>query len=146
MPDLQIDSKIKMNPESQSISSSPHVLIVDDDRDMAKLLTEVLKDQGYRTTVARDGNEGLAIAESKSPDLIVLDIMMPRRSGFLVLERLRQMLGEPIPVVILTGNMGDRHRSYAEMLGVSGYYYKPVKIQVLLDKIEELLNNENSDE
>lgn len=146
MPDLQINLKDKMVSDSQSDTSAPHILIVDDDRDMAKTIKEVLGEHGYRTTVARDGNEGLAIAESKAPDLIILDIMMPRRSGFLVLERLRQILEEPIPVVIITGNLGDRHRSYAEMLGVSGYFYKPVKLLSLVEKIDELLNREKTDE
>jgi DNA-binding response OmpR family regulator len=140
MPDLQIDFKDKMVPDSQSSITAPHILIVEDDREMAKIIKEVLSENGYRTSVARDGNEGLAIAESKSPDLIVLDIMMPRRSGFLVLERLGQILEKPIPVIVVTGNMGDRHRSYAEMLGVCAYLYKPVKIQLLLEKIDELLN------
>lgn len=116
-----------------------HILIVDDDCDMTDLLKIALEKSGFRTTTASDGNQGLAIAESKSPDLIILDMMMPRRSGFLVLERLRQIMEEPIPVIVVTGNFGERHRSYAEMLGVSGYYYKPVKLPQLVEKINDLL-------
>ena len=116
-----------------------HILIVDDDREMARILSAAFEEAGYATTIAQDGNEGLAVAETKSPDLIVLDIMMPRRSGFLVLERLLQILEDPIPVVIVTGNFGDRHRTYAEVLGVEGYFYKPVKIPLLLEKVSELL-------
>ncbi|MDB2687548.1 response regulator transcription factor [Mariniblastus sp.] len=116
-----------------------HILIVDDDWEMAKIMSTAFESAGYATTVARDGNEGLAVAETKSPDLIVLDIMMPRRSGFLVLERLRQILESPIPVVVVTGNFGDRHRNYAEVLGVGGYFHKPVKLPVLLEKVNELL-------
>lgn len=135
-----------MVPESQTNLSAPHILIVEDDREMAKIIKDVLREKGFRTSVASDGNEGLAIAESKSPDLIILDIMMPRRSGFLVLERLSQNLEKPIPVIVVTGNMGDRHRSYAEMLGVSAYLHKPFKIPVLLDKIDELLNGKDANE
>lgn len=119
----------------------PHVLIVDDDYDMTDLLKIALDRSGYRTTIAHDGNQGLAIAEAKAPDLMILDIMMPRRSGFLVLERLRQVTEIPIPVIIITGNFGERHRTYAEMLGVSAYFHKPIKVPVILDKIEELLDN-----
>ena len=122
-----------------TIKQAHHILIVDDDREMARILSAALEGAGYVTTVAQDGNEGLAVAETKSPDLIVLDIMMPRRSGFLVLERLLQILEDPIPVVIVTGNFGDRHRTYAEVLGVEGYFYKPVKIPLLLEKVSELL-------
>ena len=128
--------------EDQSSEERPHVLVVDDDHEMAHSLKLALEREGYRASVAGDGNQGLAIAEAKRPDMIILDIMMPRRSGFLVLERLRQELDDPVPVIILTGNMGDRHRAYAEMLGVVGYFYKPVKFPQLIDTINELLDDD----
>ena len=121
-----------------------HILIVDDDREMARIISSAFENAGYETTVARDGNEGLAVAETKAPDLIVLDMMMPRRSGFLVLERLRQILESPIPVIVVTGNFGDRHRTYAEVLGVGGYFYKPVKLPLLLEKVNDLLTENES--
>jgi len=136
-----------MATETTKENRNRHILIVDDDREMARILSTAFEDAGYATTVARDGNEGLAVAEAKAPDLIVLDIMMPRRSGFLVLERLRQILESPIPVVVVTGNLGDRHRTYAEVLGVGGYFHKPVKLPLLLDKVSDLLKkNESTDE
>ena len=138
--ELQHDIKQKMAIENfTTFKQAHHVLIVDDDREMARILSAAFEGAGYDTTVAQDGNEGLAVAETKSTDLIVLDIMMPRRSGFLVLERLLQILENPIPVIIVTGNFGDRHRTYAEVLGVEGYFYKPVKIPLLLEKVSELL-------
>ena len=121
-----------------------HILIVDDDREMARIMASAFENAGYETTVARDGNEGLAVAETKTPDLIVLDMMMPRRSGFLVLERLGQILERPIPVIVVTGNFGDRHRTYAEVLGVGGYFYKPVKLPQLLEKANDLLTENES--
>ena len=125
---------------AEKITVRPHhILIVDDDREMARIMSTAFENAGYATTVARDGNEGLAVAETKAPDLIVLDMMMPRRSGFLVLERLRQILESPIPVIVVTGNFGDRHRTYAEVLGVGGYFYKPVKLPLLLEKVSDLL-------
>ena len=133
---------------AENITTGPHhILIVDDDREMARIMSAAFENAGYVTTVARDGNEGLAVAETKAPDLIVLDMMMPRRSGFLVLERLRQILESPIPVVVVTGNFGDRHRTYAEVLGVGGYFYKPVKLPQLLEKVNDLLmENESGNE
>ena len=125
--------------ENLTTKQGHHILIVDDDHEMARILSAAFEDAGYATTIAQDGNEGLAVAETKTPDLIVLDIMMPRRSGFLVLERLLQILEDPIPVIIVTGNFGDRHRTYAEVLGVAGYFDKPVKIPLLLEKVSELL-------
>ena len=67
--------------------------------------------------VARDGNQGLALAERESPDLIILDMMMPKRSGFLVLEKLRRMSDVMVPVIMITGNEGSRHKAYAELAG-----------------------------
>lgn len=115
------------------------VLLVDDEPDIVELLKYNLEREGYQVSTALNGRDAIKTAKSTRPDLIVLDIMMPRRSGFLVLERLRQELEHPIPVVMVTGNFGERHRAYAEMLGVSGYFYKPVKFPQLLDKINELL-------
>lgn len=134
-----LDSASALQDDSRE--DRPHILVVDDDQEMTHSLKLALEREGYRASVAIDGNQGLAIAEAKSPDLIILDIMMPRRSGFLVLERLRQEMDHPVPVIILTGNMGDRHRAYAEMLGVVGYFYKPVKFPQLIDKINELLDD-----
>jgi len=65
---------------------------------------------------------------------------MPRRSGFLVLERLRQNDSVPIPVIMITGNEGARHREYAEMLGVNDYINKPFTMDRLLNSISDLLN------
>ena len=81
--------------ENLTTKQGHHILIVDDDHEMACILSAAFEDAGYATTIAQDGNEGLAVAETKTPDLIVLDIMMPRRSGFLVLERLLQILEDP---------------------------------------------------
>ena len=87
--------------ENQTTKKSYHVLIIDDDPEMARVLETTLTGASYATTVASDGNEGLAVAETKFPDLIVMDVMLPRRSGFLVLERLIQTLEHPIPVIIV---------------------------------------------
>ena len=138
---MQIADKTMPNSQDSVQTSQRQILIVDDDFDMTDTLKIALDNAGFETTIASDGNEGLAFAEARRPDLIILDIMMPRRSGFLVLERLRQELEEPIPVIMVTGNFGERHRSYAEMLGVEGYFYKPVKFPILLDKINELLGD-----
>ena len=118
-----------------------HVLIVDDDREIAETLRCALSAEGYFVSVANDGNQGVAFAEAKNPDLVILDMMMPRRSGFLVLERLRQYSDDPIPVIMITGNEGLRHREYAEMLGVSDYINKPFTMDRLLNSVTNLLEN-----
>ena len=65
--------------------------------------------------VARDGNQGLAITEREEPDLVILDMMMPKRSGFLVLEKLRRTRENPPRIIMITANEGSRHKAYAEM-------------------------------
>lgn len=118
-----------------------HVLVVDDDREIAESLRCALSAEGYHVSVATDGNQGVAYAEAKNPDLVILDMMMPRRSGFLVLERLRQYSDDPVPVIMITGNEGLRHREYAEMLGVSDYINKPFTMDRLLNSVTNLLDN-----
>lgn len=116
-----------------------HVLVVDDDLEMLRTIEFALKDAGFEVSKAPDGNLGLAIAETKNPDLIVLDLMMPKRSGFLVLEWLRQYVERPVPVIVITANDGKRHQKYAEMLGVSDYIHKPFTMERLLESVNNLL-------
>ena len=116
-----------------------HVLIVDDDREIIETLRSALADQGFIVSVATDGNLGVAYVETRNPDLVILDMMIPGRSGFLVLERLRQYYDKPVPVIIITGNEGTRHREYAEMLGVSDYIHKPFTVDRLLSSVKNIL-------
>lgn len=125
-------------PASQT--QTKHVLVIDDDREVTDLLDNVLSRNGYKVSVARDGNLGIAHAQAQRPDLLILDMMMPKRSGFLVLEYLRQSDdAPPIPVIMITANEGNRHRQYAEILGVDDYLHKPFAIDRLLQSIKDLL-------
>jgi len=99
----------------------------------------VLESKGFEILVARDGNQGLLMAEKENPDLVVLDMMMPKRSGFLVLERLRRTRTVPIRVIMITANEGSRHKAYAEMLGVDDYIRKPFAMDRLLASVQRLL-------
>ena len=121
-------------------SDHKHILVVDDDPEITESIRCALKTAGFKVSIARDGNQGVAIAETKEPHLVILDMMMPRRSGFLVLERLRQNDLEPVPVLMITGNEGNRHQQYAEMLGVNDYIHKPFTMDRLLDSVNNLLD------
>jgi DNA-binding response OmpR family regulator len=116
------------------------VLLVDDDTEIVESMRTVLESKGYEILVARDGNQGLVMAESENPDLVVLDMMMPKRSGFLVLERLRRSRPVPMRVIMITANEGSRHKAYAEMLGVDDYIRKPFAMDRLLDSVQRLLS------
>jgi len=116
------------------------ILLVDDDPEIVESMRTVLESRGYGILVARDGNQGLALAETEEPDLVVLDMMMPKRSGFLVLEKLRRSRPNPVRVIMITANEGSRHKAYAEMLGVDDYIRKPFAMDRLLDSVDRLLS------
>ncbi len=122
-----------MNPQQRTI------LLVDDDHEIVESMRTILENKGYRILVARDGNSGLMVAERESPDLLILDMMMPKKSGFLVLEKLRSRPGGMIPTIMITGNEGSRHRAYAEMLGVRDYIRKPFAMEKLVRAIDKVL-------
>lgn len=117
------------------------ILLVDDDTEIIESMRTVLENKGYRILVARDGNAGLTVAERENPDLIVLDMMMPKKSGFLVLEKLKGRPGGLIPTIMITGNEGSRHRAYAEMLGVKDYIRKPFAMEKLVKCVERVLES-----
>jgi DNA-binding response OmpR family regulator len=121
------------------MSAQKTVLLVDDDNEIIESMRTVLEAKGYRVMVARDGNAGLTVAERENPDLVILDMMMPKKSGFLVLEKLKGRPGGLIPTIMITGNEGSRHRAYAEMLGVRDYIRKPFAMEKLVRSVEQIL-------
>jgi len=118
------------------------VLIVDDDPEISESMRITLDSLGYAVLVARDGNAGLVLAEREHPDLIILDMMMPKRSGFLVIEALRQSPSFSSRIIMITANDGNRHREYARQLGVDAYIRKPFPMDLLLTTIQGVFNNE----
>lgn len=125
--------------ESSEVQTAKRILLVDDDPEVIEALRYALHSRGYDVLVARDGNQGLAMAEREDPDLVILDMMMPKRSGFLVLERLRRTRRVPVRVIMITANEGSRHKAYAEMLGVDDYIRKPFAMDRLLESVQKLL-------
>jgi DNA-binding response OmpR family regulator len=100
------------------------VLLVDDDEEILTSLGTALAGQGYRVVTAADGNLGLALTERESPDLVVVDMMVPLKSGLLVLEKVKSRPNAP-PVIMITANESPRHKAYAERLGADDYLCKP---------------------
>ena len=122
-----------------SVRDRKRILLVDDDREIVESMRLTLEAAGYEILVARDGNQGLAMAEREDPDLVILDMMMPKRSGFLVLEKLRRTRPVPLRIIMVTANEGSRHKAYAETLGVDDYIRKPFAMDRLLDSVGRLL-------
>jgi len=117
------------------------VLLVDDDRDILAAMESALSDLGAEVVAAADGNQAIQQAEQCQPDLVVLDMMLPKRSGFLVMEKLKRgkKRSDPPRVIMITGNRGTRHKVYAETLGVDVYLNKPFRMERLLESVKKLL-------
>ena len=118
------------------------VLLVDDDQEIIESMRIALESKGYQVHTANDGNQGLALAEQHKPDLLITDMMMPKRSGFLVLEKLRtsdDTNKSVMKIIMITGNEGNRHKEYAQMLGVDDYIRKPFAMEKLIDSVEKLI-------
>lgn len=123
------------------MSAAKTILLVDDDAEILTAMKTVLENLGHRVVTAADGNAGLAMAEQEKPDLVIVDMMMPRKSGFLVVEKLKSLPGPGPRVIMITANEGGRHRAYAEMLGVDDYIRKPFAMEKLLESINRLLGD-----
>ena len=115
------------------------ILVVDDDRDVLESIEQALTAEGAETFTCLDGNAAVRVCENERPELVVLDMMLPRRSGFLVLDKVKRF-DTPPKVVMITANEGKRHRQYAEALGVDEYMLKPVRLERLITLAQEMLD------
>ena len=117
------------------------VLIIDDDDGVRELLTFLVKKEGFRVECGVDGEDGFQKAERLKPDLILLDLMMPRYGGFEVLRQLQAGGLARIPIVVVTGRYTDR--STADMIrqesNVVDFLEKPLKPNILSATLERLL-------
>ena len=102
-------------------------------------LRTVLERQGYRVLQARDGQQGKQVIYQQRPDLVILDMMMPKMGGYPVLEHFRDKKDAP-PIIMITANEGSRHKAYAEYLGVVDYIRKPFAMERLLEAVDRGLN------
>lgn len=135
-------SRIRESPSPIPIApllmAAKTILLVDDDAEILSAMLTMFVRRGYRVVTANDGNMGLALAERESPDLVICDMMMPKKSGFLVLEKLKARRDAGPKVIMITANEGGRHRAYAEMLGADDYLRKPFELAKLLEAAERL--------
>lgn len=115
------------------------ILIIEDDEELAPILSEALSEEGYRVEVARNGEEGLAAARRERPDLILLDLMMPVMDGWRFREE-QQKLPElaSIPVVLISAD--GRTPDKAKDLGTAGYLHKPISLQRLQAEVARVLS------
>src|SRR5262245_20693740 len=120
------------------------ILIVDDDLELSDGLRVMLEKQGYRVIQARDGQQGKQQIYQQRPDLVILDMMMPRMGGYPVLEHFRDKPDAP-PIIMITANEGSRHKAYAEYLGVVDYIRKPFAMDRLLESGQRAFKKESEE-
>jgi DNA-binding response OmpR family regulator len=116
------------------------ILLVEDDPAMARGLLHNLEREGYRVVVATDGDEGLRAARAGGFDLVLLDLMLPKRSGFEILKRLRAD-GNGTPVIVLTARGAEEDKVRGLKLGAEDYVTKPFGLRELLARIEARLKH-----
>lgn len=143
--DMSDSSDIEHDDEQGGRLEGVRVLIVDDDRDVLESIDAAFQAEGALTQLASDGNEAVRICHEDPPDLVILDMMLPKRSGFLVLEKIKGNEDSPL-VIMVTANEGRRHQAYAESLGVDRYMQKPVPLGKLLEVAAELVDQELEDD
>ena len=137
-----------MPPPTADPTDAATILLVDDEPDLVELIEYALTAEGFRVLTARDGAEGLAIAEAERPDLIVLDIMMPRLNGVELTERLRENSHLRLtPILMLTARTGEGDEIAGLEAGADDYLPKPVSTRRLVSRIRALLRRgEREDE
>jgi DNA-binding response OmpR family regulator len=118
------------------------VAIVDDDPDILQAIEMAFRHEGATTRTAADGLGGLHLVREVKPDLLILDMMLPRSSGLLVLEKLKEESID-LPVIMVTANQGKRHREFALGVGARAYLFKPISLVRLLETANELLTPKN---
>jgi len=131
----------------------PHkILVVDDDPDILEAISMILESQGYKVVTARDGVEGLANLKAEKPDLLILDLLMPKMDGFAVCKELqdpRWAKYKDIPILILTSVREEASRRRYELetgleLDVDDYVEKPVSPDTLLERVGRLIKRKRS--
>ncbi len=124
------------------------ILVVDDDPDILDAVTMILQSQGYNVVTARDGVEGLAALKAEQPDLMILDLLMPKMDGFAVCRELqtpRWLKHRATPILVLTSVREEASRRRYELetgseLDVDDYLEKPMAPEVLLERVDKLIN------
>ena len=128
-----------------STESKTTILVVDDSVTVRKVTSRFLERQGFNVVLAKDGIDALEILQETTPDLMLLDIEMPRMDGFEVASQVRHNRRlQELPIIMITSRTGEKHRERAFEIGVNDYMGKPFQENQLLNKIQGLLGIEAS--
>lgn len=126
--------------EENITTGKKRILVVDDEEDLVETLSFRLKANGYDVIKANDGQEGMDKAKKESPNLIILDLMLPKIDGYKVCGLLKaDARYNKIPIILFTARAQDEDKKIGQEVGANAYITKPFEPQVLLAKIKELL-------
>ena len=116
------------------------ILIIDDEEDIQKLLKIRLQQENFNVAVAEDGDVGIKMAEQELPDMILLDIMMPRMDGYTCLKEIRKLpKTRDIPVLMLSGKEEEKVKDLFAFQKISVYIEKPFELDNLVSKVKDIL-------
>lgn len=116
------------------------ILIVDDEADIVEILRFVLESKGYKCLTAYDGEEGLRTAKEESPDLIILDVMMPKINGYKISRLLKyDKKYKDIPILMITARSQEEDKIIGEETGADEYITKPFQVDEVVEKVESYL-------
>jgi DNA-binding response OmpR family regulator len=117
------------------------IVVIDDSPIVRKLAELALEEEGYKVYTAEDGEEGLRVSEEVLPSVILVDFIMPRISGYQFCKSARENeLLKDIPIILITGKGEDVGKKFAEKFGVVDYFIKPFKSEMLVDKVNSIIN------
>lgn len=138
----QPEAAVRVKKEVARQVRRPTVMVVDDSLTVRRVTQRLLEREGYRVQLAKDGVEALELMGQGAPDLMLVDIEMPRMDGFDLTRNVRgNEATKDIPIIMITSRTADKHRNVAMGLGVNAYYGKPYQEPVLLAAITELLRS-----
>jgi chemosensory pili system protein ChpA (sensor histidine kinase/response regulator) len=138
---IAVTRKIAKAAVAEAVQTQPLVMVVDDSLTVRKITTRLLERSGYQVVTAKDGVDALEQLMEIEPDVMLLDIEMPRMDGFELAKRLRQdSKTKALPIIMITSRTADKHRNYALELGVNEYLGKPFQEEELLGHIARFVS------
>ena len=133
-------SKTKKAASAKPLNTEPLIMVVDDSLTVRKITSRMLTRAGYQVVTATDGVDALEKLEEFTPDVMLLDIEMPRMDGFALARELRRdPKTQNLPIIMITSRTADKHRDYAMQLGVNTYLGKPYQEDELLQNIADFV-------
>ncbi len=122
------------------------ILLVDDDAEVLSSIGTSLQARGYQVLMASNGSDAVVVTERDKPDLLILDLVLPKKNGFAVMKEIHSKVDQRIPVILITGCEDHRYESRARVLGARDFLRKPFSLQQLVSSIERFVRDHEQSE